>query len=271
MKISREFIDTPAGQVHARAHPGRGVPLIMLHAAPGSARMLGPLQQRMSSPTLAPDLPGMGDSDALADIGAGAGEPDIAAFSAPLIAMLAAKGVTDYDVYGTLSGARVALQLANYAPVPPRRVILDGVGFPKPDELPELLEQYAPHIAPSVDGSHLITTFQLCRDQYLFYPWYARDAAHRRPNGLPSAFALHTKTMEALKSADAFRPLIRAAFRYDCAAEIARVTRPMLVSADALAFASGAATLNEPPAEPLTASAENLDARAAAINRFLEN
>jgi pimeloyl-ACP methyl ester carboxylesterase len=263
--LKRRFLDSPIGQLHAHEASGSGTPLLMLHAAPGSARMLGPLQSRMSSPTLAIDLPGMGDS---APLPPSREEPAIADFTSPIRHALGTLEWVSYDVYGTLSGARVALELAA-TDKRVRRVILDGIGIPKPGDIDELLERYAPPFAPSINGTHLTDTFLLCRDQYLFYPWYARDAEHRRPNGLPGAEKLHIKTMEALKSAAAFRPLIRAAFRYDVAGALKALRQPALISADGTALRPDLPALAEPPMEPLTAPADNLDKRAAAINAFL--
>ena len=51
-----------------------------------------------------------------------------------------------------------------------RRVILDGIGIPKPEQFEELLEAYAPPLAIDINGNHFLNTFLLCRDQYLFYP-----------------------------------------------------------------------------------------------------
>ncbi|MBL8513175.1 MAG: alpha/beta hydrolase [Betaproteobacteria bacterium] len=260
--LTRRFLNSPTGQLHAHEGTGDGTPLLLLHAAPGSARMLTPLQERFSMPSLAIDLPGMGDS---APLPPGASEPTIADFTAPI---RAAVQFNEYDVYGTLSGARVALEVAA-TDARVRRVILDGIGIPKPGDLDELLERYAPPFTPNINGTHLTDTFLLCRDQYLFYPWYARDAEHRRPNGLPAVEKLHIKTMEALKSAAAFRPLIRAAFRYDVVARLKDLKQAALISADGAAIRPDLPTLTEPPMEPLTAPPENLDKRAAAIQAFL--
>jgi hypothetical protein len=132
-----------------------------------------------------------------------------------------------------------------------------------------LLENYAPTFTPDINGTHFQTTFLLCRDQYLFYPWYARDAEHRRPTGLPTADALHFKTMESLKSGAGFRPLIRAAFRYDVAAALLALKQPALISADGSAVRADLPIIEFPPAEPLTCAPDLLDKRAAKISEFL--
>ena len=255
------------GQLHVRAHGEGGVPLIMLHAAPGSALMLAPLQTRFPQKTMAIDLPGMGDSDALPDIANR--EPEIADYAAAIEAALSSLKLAEIDIYGTLSGVRVALELAARAKVNVRKLVLDGIGIPKPEQLPELLEHYAPAFAPDINGTHLLNTFLLCRDQYLFYPWHARDAEHRRPTGLPTADALHIKTMESLKSGAGFRPLIRAAFRYDVAAAMRKLKQPTLISADGAAVRADLPVIEFPPAEPLTCAADLLDKRAARILEFL--
>ena len=267
--MKRFFIDSTIGQLHVRAHEARGagsVPLIMLHAAPGSALMLSRLQEKLSLRTWAIDLPGMGDSQPLPD---SVQEPAIDDFTDAIASGIAGAGFAKYDIYGTLSGVRIALALANRAGSCVRRVVLDGIGIPKPDQLPELLELYAPPFKPDINGNHLLNTFQLCRDQYLFYPWYARDAEHRRPNGLPSAEALHIKTMESLKSAAAFRALIRAAFRYDVEAALKQLAEPALISADGSAIRPDLPVLEFPPVEPLTCPADLLGKRAAVIAAFL--
>ena len=266
--MQRLFIDSNIGQLHVREHGAGGVPLVMLHAAPGSAAMLTPLQTKFSQRTWAIDLPGMGDSAALP---AHIAEPTIADYTDVIVDALLRTNVGEIDVYGTLSGVRVALDLASRAESKVRRVVLDGIGMPKPDELAELLEHYAPPFVPDINGNHLLNTFLLCRDQYLFYPWYARDAEHRRPTGLPSAAALHVKTMESLKSAAGFRSLIRAAFRDDVAAKLLALKQPALISADGSALRPDLPVLEFPPIEPLTCPQDLLEKRAARIAAFLSS
>jgi pimeloyl-ACP methyl ester carboxylesterase len=267
--MRRTFLNFSHGQLHAREHGEDGVPLIMLHAAPGSALMLWPLQMRFTQHSIAIDLCGMGDSDPLPNVAKS--EPEIADYANAVEEALEPLKLAQVDIYGTLSGVRVALELAVRARLNVRKLVLDGIGIPKPEQLPELLEDYAPTFMPDINGTHLQTTFLLCRDQYLFYPWYARDAEHRRPTGLPTAPALHTKTMESLKSGAGFRPLIRAAFRYDVAAKLSALKQSALISADGSVVRADLPVIDFPPVEPLTCAPDLLDKRAARILEFLNN
>ncbi|NJR72275.1 MAG: alpha/beta hydrolase, partial [Gammaproteobacteria bacterium] len=158
--MQRLFIDSNIGQLHVREHGEGGVPLLMLHAAPGSAAMLSPLQEKFAQRTWAIDLPGMGDSAALPiDIKV----PKIEDYTDVIVDAIARTDLGEIDVYGTLSGVRVALDLASRQLVNVRRVILDGIGIPKPDQLPDLLAHYAPPFTPDINGTHLLATFMLCR------------------------------------------------------------------------------------------------------------
>ena len=75
--------------------------------------------------------------------------------------------------------------------------------------------------------------------------------------------------MESLKSGAGFRPLIRAAFRYDVAGALARLKQPALISADGSAVRADLPVIEFPPAEPLTCAPDLLDQRAARMMEFL--
>src|SRR5689334_16210766 len=64
--MRRAYASIASGQVHY-AEAGEGPPLLLLHSVPRSARSFRLLQPRLAHAfrTLAPDLPGFGQSDAL--------------------------------------------------------------------------------------------------------------------------------------------------------------------------------------------------------------
>jgi pimeloyl-ACP methyl ester carboxylesterase len=265
--IRRRFVDLDHGQLHLRECGSGSLPeLIMLHPAPGSARVLTPLQLRLAGTrrVVAFDLPGMGDSDPLPSAA-----PCIADYADAVLAALARLAISRCHLWGTLSGARVVCEIAARDPGRVASFVLDGVGIPRPEDVEDLLRHYAPRFEPDADGSQLLRTFLLCRDQYLFYPWYRRDAEHRRPLGLPAAELLHVKTLEALKSSAGFAPLIAASFAYDFAPRFASTRQPCLASGEVAPLRAGTETLGHPSAEPLTASTENLELRTAEIGAFL--
>jgi pimeloyl-ACP methyl ester carboxylesterase len=210
--IRRAFADLPTRQVHyRRAGAGGGTPLILLHASPGSSKQLENLIAALGETraVIAPDTPGNGDSTKLP-----LDAPEIADYASATLEFLDALGLATVDVYGSHTGASIATELAILAPDRVRRVVLDGVGIFSEEERTEYLANYAPEVTPDLTGSHLQWAFLFCRDQYLFWPWFRRDAANSRAAGLPTAQALHNWTLEVLKAIDTYHLGYRAAFGY---------------------------------------------------------
>lgn len=206
--IHRRFADLPARQVHFR-EAGRGPPLLMLHASPGSARQL---ESRMAvlarqRRVIAPDTPGNGDSAPL-QIAA----PTIADYGAALVEFLDAMGLERCDVYGSHTGANIALYLAVTSPQRVRKIMFDGIGIFSDADREKYLARYAPPLALDLAGSQFLKAFMFCRDQYLFWPWFETAAANRREGGLPSPETLHDWVLEVCKSATTYHLSYRAAF-----------------------------------------------------------
>jgi pimeloyl-ACP methyl ester carboxylesterase len=272
-RIRRGFVDIAEGQVHLRrAGAAAGLPLVMVHASPGSARMLEPLIGRFAEarPVIACDTLGNGDSAAPARRDA-----DIAYFADAHLRALDGLGVDRFDLYGSHTGANIACEIAIAAPARVRRLVLDGVSLYAPEERAEMLVHYAPGVTLDQQGSQLAWIFNFVRDGYLFWPWYKRAAANRRPLGLPSAEALHEKAVEVLKAATTYHISYNAAIAYDKAPRLKLVGAPTLLAcarSDMLFAYFDAVRALMPQAEPLvtqgTATPETLAETIAAFEAF---
>ena len=226
--IRRGFTEIAEGQVHYRtAGEGGDLPLVMMHASPGSARLLEPLiaafgrQRRV----IACDTLGNGVSCQPARRDA-----DIAYFADAHRRALDALGIDRFDLYGSHTGANIACEIAIAAPDRVRRLVLDGVSLYAPEERADMLVHYAPGVTLDQNGSQLQWIWNFVRDAYLFWPWYKRDAAHRRPLGLPSAEELHDKVVEVLKSARSYHISYNAAIGYDKEPRLKLVSVPTLLA-----------------------------------------
>ncbi|MFN7635091.1 MAG: alpha/beta fold hydrolase [Acetobacteraceae bacterium] len=227
--MRRRFVDLPWGQVHL-LDGGRAdaPPLVMLHGAGSSGAALRRLGQALAETrrVILPDLPGCGDSDPLPDA-----EPEIDRFASVLLDALEAHGILRCDIHGGHLGARVAIEAALIAPERVRALILDGMGFYDDASRAAMLAHVAPEIAPDPDGAYLARAFQMCRDYFLFFPWFARDADHRRPTGLPAPEAIHTKLVEVLRNGRSYGAAYRAALRYPLEERLPLVRVPLLLTA----------------------------------------
>ncbi len=227
MTIRRGFADLGARQVHYR-HAGEGPPLLMLHASPGSSKQLESKIAALAAGrrVIAPDTPGNGDSPPL-PIPA----PEIADYAAALLPFLDALGIDRCDVYGSHTGASIAVELAILAPDRVCGLVLDGIGLFSEAERQNYLANYARPFAPDMIGSQFLRAFMFCRDQYLFWPWFETKAANRREGGLPGAESLHDWVLEVCKSLTTYHLSYQAAFRHRPEDRLPRVSQPVLLLA----------------------------------------
>ncbi len=226
--VRRAFVDTSEGEIHYRQAGDEGFPLVMIHASPGSSKALVPLMGRLGlgRRVFAPDTWGNGDSAKPE-----AERLDISDYAAALERVLDALGLDQVDLYGTHTGACIALELAASRAERVRRVVLNGLPLWTRDEREELLATYAEPMRISWDGSHLLWAWNFRRDQWLFFPYFKRDPAHSLSVSMPSPERVHEQVMELLKSGTTSHLAYRAAFRYAPEERLPLVKVPLLLSA----------------------------------------
>lgn len=266
-RIRRGFVDGPHGQIHYR-RAGQGPAIMLFHASPGSSRQLEPVIAALAAQfdVIAPDTPGNGDSDAprLQD----GRPPEIADYAANAVVLMDRLSVATSHLYGSHTGAAIAAELAILAPGRVGGVVLDGVAAFTAAQQAEYNRHYAPTFPPTLEGDYLMRAFMFCRDQFAFFPWYARDAAHRRPIGLPPAHRLHELVLDVLKAAETYPLAYHAAFRYPTFDRIPLVTRPLLGilgTADPLADDTRAALARAPQGTCRTAPGFGTQDHAAVL------
>lgn len=222
--LRRAFVDVSFGQVHYR-HAGSGPTLLLLHASPGSSKQLEPLIALLARDfhVLSPDTPGTGDSSPLPQE-----SPAIKDYTLAIVEFMDALKIDTAHVYGTHTGACLGSELALLAPARVGKLVQDGVVIFSAAERDELIEKYAKPFTPNINGTHLIDAFMFCRDQFVFFPWYASDKEHRRDSGLPPPEPLHAWVIEVLKAAETYHLAYRAAFAYPADKQLPRVQQPVL-------------------------------------------
>ena len=226
--IRRGFIDVEDGQIHYR-HAGEqdAPPLLMLHASPGSSRQLEPLIAEMAKRfrVIAPDTLGNGDSMA-----PGGDQPEIADYAKAVLGVADRLGLERFRLYGTHTGARIACEIALTHPARVERLILDGFGVYAPGDVDEILKRYTPEMVPDQQGVFTFQAWQFCRDQFLWFPWFQKEADRRVPQDLPDAQFLYARYVEILKALGTYHQSYRAAFRYSMADHVPRISRPTFIT-----------------------------------------
>lgn len=269
--IDKAYVRILEGQLHVRqvAVGTSATPLVLSHASPASAQTLEPLMLALGEgrPLFAFDNPCNGQSCPPA-----MDEPAVADFADMLARGGAALGLEKFALYGTHTGAHIMVEWALAQPDKVSALILDGVALMDEATAAEFLERYAPHMAPDELGSQFHWAWHFIRDQMIFYPYYKKDSAHRRPEGVFDARILHDLTMDVLGSLESYHQPYEAVFRHDVRSALQRLEVPVLV----LSHADGALdkatdeVVSLVPQVELARDCATPDAKAAAINAFLE-
>lgn len=273
--IRRRFVEVAFGQIHLREAGLGGVrPLVMLHGNPTSSRDLVPLIGRLAETrrVVAPDTAGLGDSDMLM-----IAEPSIADYAEATIAALDVLALGTVDLYGSHTGANLAVEIALRRPHRVGRVVIDGIALYTPALRAALLASYAKPFTPSLDGEQFGRAFRFMRDQHLYWPWFEATPAARRDLGLPDAAALHAQVLDVLKAATTYHAAYRASFLYPKEEVLPRLRVPCLVAtsisdifhpdlARAAALIPGAIAHTLPPYH----APEYLESAAATFREFLD-
>ncbi|MGG5823147.1 alpha/beta hydrolase [Falsiroseomonas sp. HW251] len=225
--MKRRFADLDTGQVHYREGGAGGTPLVMLHGGAANGASLLPIARVLAATRaiIVPDMPGCGDSDALP-----IARPEVEDIADWLIAFLHALGIETCDLHGAHLGARVAIEAALRHPARLRRIILDGIGFYDEEARQRMLGNVAPEIIPDPDGAYLAAAHAMCRDYHRYFPWFARDPAHRRDGPEPSPATVHAKLVEVIRNGTTYPLPYRAALRHPTEQRLPLLTHPVLLA-----------------------------------------
>lgn len=211
----RGYARGPYGLVHyLDTQVGKGVPLVLLHQAPMSLRQFdsvyGLLRAR-GIRAIGVDTPGFGMSDPTPFV------PQVADWASSIIAVLDHLKVKQADVAGHHTGSLIATEVSLQFPKRVRRVILNGP-FPITDGERKLflddLQKNEVDFEYRADGSHLAESF-VKRSRFFG----------------PGADPRHITRMQVEKF-QGFGPFWyghNAAYRYDHASTLQRMTHPTLI------------------------------------------
>lgn len=272
MQIDREFVRIAEGQVHLRRTVGSpaGRPLIAIHMSPVASGFLLPLVEELGKtrPVIAPDTLGNGSSCA-----PGIENPGIPYFADALRRLLDTMGVADCDLYGVRTGSMIATELALTAPGRVRHLIIDELAVPGPARSTGSSGEPPPK--PDAIGSQFRWAWQVMHDHFIFYPWWSRDAAHRRKFSQPSPERMHDMTVELLTSAATFNRSYGAAMTWPREERVAQLKVPtaVLYQPDLEVFADMAPTAAVIPGATLLAlphGDDSQEAKGRAIAAWLD-
>jgi pimeloyl-ACP methyl ester carboxylesterase len=232
MALARGYVGIGPRRVHYRWQ-GSGPPLVLLHGSPGDSQMLGAEMDALAAAghtCIALDTPGFGGSDALP--GATLTVPELAAATA---AAMAALRLGRCPVYGTHTGAAIALELGVGCAEQVSALVLEGLPMFTASEIEALFEGYFAPLVVDPLGGHLFATWMRFRDQFTWFPWTSRRVSRMNPVDRPQPEDIDLWVSMYYRSARTYGPAYRAACHYGPLAEdaVRRLRLPAVFLASA--------------------------------------
>ena len=140
-------------------------------------------------------------------------------------------GLEQFHLYGSHTGAHIAVELALSQPKRVKKVVVDGIAMFNDDEKQRMLSHYAPVMTEDDIGSQMNWTWHFVRDQAIYFPYFDRCRAKLRNVDMPNAGTLHKISVEVLKALHTYHLGYRAAFRHPDRERLPLLQQPTLVTA----------------------------------------
>jgi pimeloyl-ACP methyl ester carboxylesterase len=223
-----QYVATARGRVHLRRAGSQGRPVLVLSTGGGSSAQFAPVVQGLAEGgrmVASMDYLGNGLSDHPDR------RPDVPELARDALAGADALGWDELDVWGSHTGACVALEMAVTAPDRIGRAVLEAPVMMSSEFRDDIFAHYFPDLAPDAFGSHVPRVWNWRRDAFLYWPWYRVDHAAGREIGLPSAADLHLYAVGILESGTTYDGAYRAGFGYDTRSALPHLRRPAILTA----------------------------------------
>ena len=210
VKIKRRFVRVGDRHVHY-LRAGSGPPVVLIHASPSdSSTFVNQLAWLGETYTcFAFDTPGFGRSDPLpldkmncTDIGDSVAET------------MQELGLPKCPVFGTHTGAAVAMELGTRHPERVSGLILDGIPIFNDAELEDDFDGYFAPLEIDSYGGHLSATWTRFRDTSLWFPWQIQKPKFSNGRAPSSAASIHSSVMRFYLCAKSYAPAYRSAVFY---------------------------------------------------------
>jgi pimeloyl-ACP methyl ester carboxylesterase len=205
--VRRRFLEIGKRRVHYY-RAGEGPPVVLVHSSPGNVQLLKPEIERLSRDytVFACDTPGFGRSDPL-----NVEAITLADLADALAETLAALDMPPCPMFGTHTGAAIALMFGARHPQRVTGLVLDGVPIFTAEECDALFPDYFRDLPVSDLGSQYAMAWTRFRDQSIWFPWSGRRPEHLNPYDLNTPAQTHLWVSMYFQAAKTYVPAYRAA------------------------------------------------------------
>ncbi len=214
--IAQHFVQIDGLRLHYReinrATGGGQPPLILMHASPRNSVMFEPLMPLFPATqhVIAIDTPGYGYSHPLP-------QPAkvIADYLPTLRKFFHHIAGTSFKLYGSATGAQLALGYANHFAADVRHLLLDNAAHFDDAYRDSIIDRYFIDISPTADGSHLSRLWQLSRQSLKYFPWFETNKEHEFRATEPTPEEIQSLVNEYLLCGPRYAEAYIAAFKHE--------------------------------------------------------
>ena len=210
MKLARRFLQVGSRRVHY-LRAGSGPPVVLVHSSPANAMLLLPEIRQLAGDytVFAFDTPGFGLSEALP-----LDTMIVADLADALHETLRAMGMPPCPIYGTHSGAAIALELGVRHPEHATGFVFDGVPAFTDEECQAFFGDYFRKIPASDLGGHYAAVWTRFRDQSTWFPWNGRAPERLNDYDLSPPESTHLWVSMYFQAAETYTPAYTATSHY---------------------------------------------------------
>jgi len=220
LKVEGQEID-----LHYRV-AGSGPVLLLLHPSPLSSEFMQPLMQRLAprATVIAIDTPGFGLSSPIENpVG------DLAIYAATISAVADALKLSEYAIYGSATGAQIAIETAKADKHRVAGIVLDNAAAFTDAQGELILAGYFPDMTPHADGRHLSAIWRVAHDGTRYFPWYKTEKQFEIAPDFAPAAAIQATAQGYLEAGPGYETAYRAAFANERAERLQAVDVPVVV------------------------------------------
>jgi pimeloyl-ACP methyl ester carboxylesterase len=209
---------------------GSGTPIVLLHPSPRSSKIFEPFGELLAPhfQVIMPDLFGYGQSDSL---------PipinnlyDYLPFLKQTFDKL---GLTKFALYGSATGAQLAIAYAKTYPNDVSTLFLDNAAEFSEEQRSEILSNYFVDATPKADGSHLENLWEHIKKSLYYFPWYSEKEDDKiRNSPLPEnveAEICNDILRDYLQNGNHYADAYKAAFEHEKVENILQLRVPTTI------------------------------------------
>ena len=223
--MEQKFIEVKGIKIHYRTS-GWGSPIILLHASPRSGKMLEKFGNMLSNHfnVIIPDLPGYGYSESIPQ------KVNLMNDVVPYLRdFISATYLKKPHLYGTATGAQLAIAFAIRFPNEIKNLYLDNPAHFSEDEYQHISENYFVDLTPKLDGSHLKMLWNHVRESMMYFPWYNHSPENQFSDIEPSPSIVADLVKDYLVAGIRYDELYRAAFQHERVEKIQQLRVPTII------------------------------------------